>query len=179
LLTKKQMRVLILVYITTFALFACSSKTQFQSQIVQPHAVVKERLNHPFGTILKMDVEIFDGDSTYEKGNSGNYFMKILRIEDSVITDTIILPFKDETGNFPVDNFSLYKKLNGKEPGSLASIEIDKIKHQYVEKRFRIAAYESGEFAGLPNGFNDYQEERADKSFHFKNYLVVIGIPEK
>ncbi|QNA46432.1 hypothetical protein [Lacibacter sediminis] len=173
------MRVLIMVYITTFALFACSPKTQLQSQMAQPHPMVKERLNHPFGTILKMDVEIFDGDSTYEKGNSGNYFMKILRIEDSIITDTIILPFKDETGSFPADDFSLYKKLYHKETGTLTSIEINKMKLQYVEKRFRIAAYESGEFTGLPNGYNNYQEERADKSFHFKNYLVVIGIPKK
>lgn len=173
------MRVLIIFSIIAVALFACSSKSEPQSQMLQPHISVKERLNHPFGTILKMDIEIFDGDSTYEKGNSGNYFMRILRIEDSVISDTIILPFQDERGSFPADDFSLYKKLYHKETGTLTSIEINKMKLQYVKKRFRIAAYESGEFTGLPNGYNNYQEERADKGFHFKNYLVVIGIPEK
>ncbi|RXK60565.1 hypothetical protein ESA94_08845 [Lacibacter luteus] len=107
------------------------------------------------------------------------FLLKIIRIEDSVINDTLILPFKDETDELPSDDFELYELLHNKPTGSLSSDVIDSMKRNYVGKRFRIAAYETGEFAGLPDGYEEYQDTKAGQDFHFRNYLTVIGIIKK
>ncbi len=163
---------LISFFVTVF-ISSCSQRVE-KSTIVQQQ-LTKGVLNHPFGTILKMDVEIFDGDKLELKGNEGIYLLRIIRIEDSVLNDQLLLPFEDETDSFPKNDFELYEQLNGKTTGSLSSEEITKMEQTYVGKRFRIAAYESGKFTGLPDGYNKYLDERSDKGFYFKNYLIVIG----
>ena len=166
-------KITVISVLVTVLLIACS-QTGNKSAAVQQQ-LAKGRLNYPFGTILKLDVEIVDGDDLQLKESSGKYLLNVLRIEDSVINDTLIIPFEDETGLFPKDDFELYEHLNDKTTGSLSPDEITKMEQHYAGKRFRIAAYESGKFTGLPDGYNEYLDERAGKSFHFQNYLIVIG----
>lgn len=136
---------------------------------------IKEDLKHHFGTLLKIEVEIFDGDLTQRKEYEGIYLFKIKTVDNKQTTDTILMRFRDETGKFPTDAFELYKYLYGKNAGSISSEQADKMKREYVGKVFSIVAYESGEFTGMPEGYSEYQGEKADMDFHFQNYLVVVA----
>lgn len=167
--------IILLILFSTAIFSACFPKKERKDRLLQQHALVKERLNYPFGTILKMDVEIFDGDELHLKGREGKYLFKIIRVEDSILNDPLLIPFEDETGLFPTDDFELYEHLNDKTTGSISSDEAAKMKLHYAGKRFRIAAYESGKFTGLPDGYNEYLDERTGKNFHFENYLIVIS----
>lgn len=164
---------LLILFSTTLSAYL--PKKERKDRSLQQQASVKERLHYPFGTILKIDVEIVDGDELHLKGRGGKYLFKIVRIEDSILNDPLLIPFEDETGLFPTNDFELYEHLNGKTTGSISSDEAAKMKQHYAGKRFRIAAYESGKFTGLPDGYNEYLDERTDKNFHFENYLIVIG----
>ncbi len=163
------------VFFATIICGSCSSKTTEKQIPKIPSTSVEVLLNRPLGTLVKLQVEVFDGDLTQQKQYEGEYLFKIKSIDNKQTTDTILMSFKDETGKFSTNDFELYKNLYGKDTGILSSTQVDKMKKEYVGKVFNIVAYETGEFSGIPDGYFDYQPIRADMPFHFKNYLVVIS----
>jgi hypothetical protein len=155
------------------AIFTCiCTKTTFGQNDV------KARLNHPFGTLLKMKVEIVDGDILNKKYYQGSFLFKIKSIDSTGLPEAIMMEFKDETGKFPNGVFQLYKYVKGKEAGVISSEETTQLKKGYVGKQFMIVAYETGEFTGIPKEYFKYQPVRQDLSFHFKNYLIVVAVAE-
>lgn len=141
----------------------------------KPDCPVNELLKHPLGTLLKMEIEIFDGNLTQRKEYQGAYLFKIKTVDNQQLADTLLMTFKDETGKFPTNDFELYKYLYGRNIGSISSGQVDKMKKKYVGKVFHIVAYETGGFTGVPKGYFEYQPIRTDQEFHFQNYLVVVG----
>lgn len=135
---------------------------------------IKEKLGHPFGTILKMNVEIIDGESLNDKVHRSDFLFKIKSVDGKRIHENYILEFSDETGHFPNNDFKLYKYLYGKETGSLSGAEIDKMKKQYAGRTFDILAYETGEFTGIPRGNYDCEIPRQGTGFYFKNYVIAV-----
>lgn len=144
-----------------------------------PVASIKEKLNVPFGTIVKMKVEIVDGDELRMKGYTGLFLFRVLSVSDKKLTKAAIIEFTDETGKFPNEMFGLYKYLYGKATGSLSSKEEEIMKKKYVGKVFEIIGYETGGFIGEPVDYYKYQETKQNWSFHFRNYLIVIGLANK
>jgi hypothetical protein len=154
----------------------CSSTTTTSKPDVEKASLsFKADLKHPFGTLLKIEVEVFDGDLTARKEYEGVYLFKIKTIENKQPADTLLMRFRDDTGKFPTNDFELHKYLFGRDTGSISSDQVDKMKKEYAGKVFNIVAYESGEFAGFPKGYFEYQEEKAGMDFHFQNYLVVVA----
>ncbi len=145
------------------------------SQIDSLKSTIKTELKLPFGTITKLEVQIFDGNLLQTKESEGVYLFKIISINGILQTDTLLMTFMDETKSFAKDNFELYKLLYKKEIGTLSQKDIVRMKKAYVDKKYKIMAYETGQFLGIPKNYFKYQPVRADLNFHFKNYLIVVS----
>jgi hypothetical protein len=136
---------------------------------------IKEKLNHPFGTLLNLTVQIIDGDSVDSKGLASDFVFRIKSIDSIELSDTILMEFVDETGKLPKDVIELSKYLYGDDRG-ISSFDADKeMKKKYVGKQFNVVAYETGGFRGIPNGYFKYQPIRQDVGFGFNNYLIVVA----
>jgi len=133
------------------------------------------KLGIPFGTIAKLEAEIYDGGSLRMKAYEGAYLLKINYINEKKIKGAIVLPFTDETGTLANDDFSLYKLIYKKKTDSLGEAQLNKMKEKYVGKKLRLMAYETGHFTGIPKGYFKYRPIRADVGFFFENYLVVVA----
>jgi hypothetical protein len=139
------------------------------------NASVTPKLNVPFGTIVKLEIEIYDGDSLQMKAYEGTYLFKINAVNGVLQRETLIMSFQDETEELAIDNFQLYKLTSGKTANSVSSQQSAKMKKNYVGKKFTLMAYETGQFAGIPNDYFKYRPVTAGKSFYFQNYLVVVA----
>lgn len=162
-------------------LFLISNLYFGQKQIQNSSSVIKENLDYPFGTLLKLKVEIVDGTDLKLKAMEGRYLIKIKEVNDIPADKPFIMEFIDDSGEFPTEDFSLYKKLYKIEAEHDFSLDdIKKMQKDYVGKTFIVLAYETGKFVGIPNE-SDYVRKkvnlprlmRQDVSFQFKNYLVI------
>ncbi|HMC98693.1 MAG TPA: hypothetical protein VKH37_01020 [Ferruginibacter sp.] len=136
---------------------------------------VKEWLPVPFGTIVKMTVEIVNGEKLNDKYHQSDFLFKVKTVDSVLLTKEVVIDFKDETSKFPGDEFALYKYLYGKDTGVITSPASKQMKKKYVGQEFTIMAYETGEFSGVPNGYFKYQPVRQDFGFHFRHYLIVVS----
>lgn len=167
-----------LVFILILIGLGSYSQTPYPSGSYQgdsSKASISTKLNIPFGTIAKLDVEIYDGDSLLRKGYGGIYLMKINSVNDKQLIDTLLMAFEDETEELANDNFELYKLIYGKKANSISNIQIDKMKKTYVGKKLTLMAYETGRFAGMPDNYFEYRPLRAGSGFHFENYLIIVS----
>ncbi|WBV52823.1 hypothetical protein [Chryseobacterium gambrini] len=152
-----------------------------QNHISNSSSVIKENLDYPFGTLVKLKVEIVDGTDLKLKAMEGRYLINIIEVNDIPVDKPFIMEFIDDSGEFPTEDFSLYKKLYKIEAEHDFSLDdIKKMQKDYVGKTFIVLAYETGKFVGIPNE-SDYVRKkvnlprlmRQDVSFQFKNYIVI------
>ena len=159
-----------IVYIFFISLVTCCKSTKVESSSNQ----IKEKLEHPFGTALKMTIEIVRGELLDAVYYGSSYVLKIKSVEGKSVGGNVILDFEDKTGHFPRNGFDLHKYLYGKEVGSMGRDTEERMNKEYVGRTYEVIAYESGEFTGIPNGYSNYIEPVADFGFHFKNYIVIV-----
>jgi hypothetical protein len=164
-----------LKYIFVTLLVVLTVKTSFGQDTTGPKQVIKARLTVPFGTLAKMSVEIVDGNELNEKGHQSSFLLRVKSIDNTPLSKPIIIEFKDETGNFPTDDFELYKHLYGKKTRTISSKETEKMKKKYVGRQFNIVAYETGGFTGIPDDYFKYQPVKQDYEFHFRHYIIVVA----
>ena len=167
----------ILVVILLIAVFKVSAQTK--QATVSAHDsmanTISPMLGIPFGTIAKLEAEVVDGDGLRIKAFEGVYLLKINTVNGRVMHDTLVLPFTDETGSLASDNFELYQYVTGKTATSLPGADIEKMKKNYIGKKLVLMAYETGKFTGLPKDYSKYRPIKADRTFHFEHYLVVVA----
>ncbi|MCS3869202.1 hypothetical protein J3D55_002118 [Chryseobacterium ginsenosidimutans] len=162
-------------------LFVLISTIFFGQNQTENSLLIKENLDFPFGTIVKMKVEIIDGASLNLKALQGQYLIKIKEINDKSLEKPVIMEFVDESREFPTNNFALYELLYEKEvENGLSSDKIAEMNKNYVGKIVVVLGYESGKFTGSPNkseyvktNVNSFQLVNQDYGFHFKNYIVI------
>lgn len=95
-----------------------------------------EKLNQPFGTILTLQVEIYDGDKLKDVFHQGTYLFKIKSVDSVLLPTPILMEFKDETDDyFPTQDFELYKYFYEIDTGVLSGQDVKKIKRKYVGQR--------------------------------------------
>jgi hypothetical protein len=167
--TKTAIMKYILYLFFIFMCCFCSASAQDTSLTIHPY------LKKPFGNIVKLEVEIVDGESLQEKYYQSSFLFRVFSVDSVALALPVVMEFKDETGRFPDDIFNLHRFLYKKKTGSINEDKAARMKKEYVGKRFYIMAYETGEFRGLPNGYFKYQPVRQDFGFHFKRYLVVVA----
>lgn len=147
-----------------FSLVGNSSKTSLTA-----------KLGIPFGTIAKLEAEIYDGDNLPRKGYEGSYLLKVIAVNGKIIKGTILLGFIDETKTLANEDSSLYRLIYKKEPPELSEAQVNKMKKMYVGKKLTLMAYETGHFTGIPKGPSKYIPIRQDVFFCFQHYLMVVA----
>lgn len=163
------------IFLIVAIIASFTAKTALGQDTIRPNQAIKERLIVPFGTLVKMKAEIVDGAELNDKAHQASFLFSIKSVDSILLPKPILIEFKDETGNFPVDDFELYKYLYGKKTGTISSKESEKMKKKYAGKEFNIVGYETGEFTGIPDGYFKYQPVRQDYGFHFRHYIIVVA----
>ncbi|MFV0531158.1 MAG: hypothetical protein ACK5MD_06935 [Flavobacteriales bacterium] len=169
---------IIQILLLTLSLTNCYAQNKVESSNYK----IIEKLNFPFGTLVRLTIEVIDGKNLRLKALQSEYLIKIIEVNDVKIESPLIIEFIDKTGEFPENNFKLYKLLYGNEMGSLSSDMIKKMNKSYVGKKFSVLAYESGKFTGNPNK-SDYVKDtissfeliRQDTNFLFKNFIIITS----
>jgi UDP-glucose 6-dehydrogenase len=133
------------------------------------------KLGIPFGTIAKLEAEIYDGYNFHDKGHEDMYLLKINSINGKIIKGILILPFDDETKTLANDVFSLYELIYKKKADEISEAQLAKMKKQYVGKKVTIMAYETGDFIGMPQNYQKYRLIRQDRGFIFMHNLIVVA----
>ena len=146
-----------------------------QEPVESSSAAVTAKLLIPFGTIAKLEAEVYDGNLLHRKGYEGIYLLKIISVNDRKINDTLLLTFIDETEKFATDDVELYKMTFGKTTHSITDAQKNDMKKNYVGTKLTLMAYETGRFTGMPNDYFKYRPVSGDKSFHFHNYLIIVS----
>ena len=152
-----------------------ATMSAFGQDTTRPKEMIEEKLAIPFGTIRKMNIVIVDGDQLRDKAHQGSFLFSVKSVDSTTFLNPVTIEFKDETGKFPRDEFELYKYLHGKKATTLSAKQSEEMKKKYVGKEFTVAAYETGEFTGLPENYFKYQPVRQDYGFHFRHYIIVVA----
>ena len=136
--------------------------------------VLTAKLGIPFGTIAKVEAEIFYGGKIPQKQYEDVYLLKIKSVNGKIFNKTLLLRFEDETGTLANDESSLYKLFYKNEADSLTETQIIQMNKKYVGKKLTLMAYETGHFRGMPHNYLNYRPI-ADLFFCFEHYLVIVS----
>ncbi|MEP4908056.1 MAG: hypothetical protein ABJP80_12375 [Algibacter sp.] len=137
----------------------------------------KSTLNFPYGTVLEMKVKILDGYHLGRSKGYGHYMMKVLEINGESVDKSLIFEFDNsyQYNEFPSNNTELHKYLYNEEVSIITNEMRLEMEKQYVGKVYNIAAYESGKFIGIPDGWGKYRQVPGGiKGLVFKNHLVIV-----
>jgi len=170
----------------TFALLCLWTKSQIRLGYSLPDdsskIILTAKLGIPFGTISKLEVEVFDGENLHRKAYVGTYVLKINSINNKLVSDTLLLRFTDETETLASDDFALYQLVYKKKGSFVSSEQQEKAKKRYVGKKFLVTAYETGQFTGTPDKYFDYKPFKpgiphffATHRFLFEHSLVIVS----
>ena len=66
--------------------------------------------------------------------------------------------------------------MYGNDSGRNSDEAYNSMKKNYVGKKFKVIAFETGSFTGVPDGYFDYQPIAQTTGFYFKNALVVVAL---
>lgn len=178
------MRQTLLILPTLFFCLAGTSQKRLDVSFPKKSAVtsIQTKLNIPFGTISKLEVEIFDGDSLVRMGYMRCYMLKVNSVNGKAIKDTLLLKFVDESETIANDDKTLSALTYGKEIDSLTEKQIYEMKKKYVGKKFKVMAYEIGQFEGVPDKYFDYKPVTpgipqffANRGFLFVHSLIIVS----
>ena len=139
-----------------------------------------EKLDHPYGTIVTLQVEIVDGDLLKDLLHSGFFLFRIKAINDTILTHPILMEFRDRTfldsAHLPNDIIQLYDYMYGIDSSLSARSSQNTLllKSKYVGREFTVVGYESGGFTGSPLGIWKYQIV-TNVPFHFKHFFIIIA----
>lgn len=147
---------------------------------------IQTKLNIPFGTIAKLEVGIYDGDSVKLVAYQSCYMLKVNSVNGKVVRDTLLLKFIDENETLANDNRGLSAITYGKSIDSLTDTQFYEMKEKYLGKKFTVMAYEIGQFSVVPNKYFDYKPSVpgiphifANRGFFFEHSLVIVSILTK
>lgn len=140
-----------------------------------PKISLTAKLGIPFGTIAKLEAEIYDGANFRYKFYEDTYLLKINSVNGKIIKGTLFLPFTDETKTLANEIFSLYRLIYKKEPPELSEAQVNKMKKMYMGKKVTLMAYETGGFIGMPVDYGKYRPLNQDIGFCFRHYLIVVS----
>ena len=176
------MRKTLLFLSTFFLLLSCKSSfyegmtPMEKAYYTLPGHGFKAELGHPFGTLLKLRIEIVDGQEYSHKGSRSSYLMRVLEVNGKPMEEILLFEFDNHyTPEFATNAFELYKNIYRTETGSIDSKQRTEMNKQYVGKKYTILAYESGRYSGLARDYGKYTIAPGGQyQFHFKSYLMVV-----
>lgn len=176
--------VAIAAFILTF-LSACHSSG---SEIVHPTTVLdlNERrvlgeLGIPLGQAAMLEAVIVSGNELGGKAEAGRYFLRVDALDGKAIASAPVLAFTIPgfaDVQLANDAFSLHAIKMGQTASHLDSIQVKSLEEEYVGRRVKILAYETGGFSGIPFKWPDADVGVLpiwqDSEFQFASRLVVL-----
>ena len=179
-----KMKQILLILINLSLSLAANSQKRLDLSFPKKSALtsIQTKLNIPFGTIAKLEVEIYYGDSLVRIGYMGCYMLKVNSVNGKVIRDTLLLKFIDENETLANDDNTLSALTYSKAIDSLTEKQFHEMKKKYVGKKFKVMAYEIGQFEGVPDKYFDYKpiipgvpQFFANRGFLFVHSLVIVS----
>lgn len=98
------------IYFLTFLIIVCNYAFSIDSDTTKLDCDCQPALKIPFRTIINLEVQIVDGCELMRKSFQDKYLLKVVSINGIPQNDSIIMSFKDETGQFPKIILSCTKK---------------------------------------------------------------------
>jgi hypothetical protein len=178
------MRQILLMLLNLSLSFAGKSQKRLDLSFPKKSALtsIQTKLNIPFGTIAKLEVEIFDGDSLVRMGYMGCYLLKVNSVNGKVIKDSLLLKFIDESETLANDDNILSALTYSKALDSISEKQFYEMKKKHVGKKFKVMAYEIGQFEGVPDKYFDYKpiisgipHIFSNRGFLFVHSLVIVS----
>ena len=119
----------------------------------EQEVTIKEKLGYPFGTIVNIEAVVTNGDDIPAKAYQGKYLLKVKAVNKNKIEYPVTMFFTDESG----------------------MLETDSLLNILVNKKINLVVYETGQFKGIPEGYDKYQLLRQDFLFGFHHNLIVLA----
>lgn len=170
---------LVLFFFSTGA-FAGDQKVITVEQLSKSEVKVIGRLGVPLGEVATLEVTVFDGAELGGKYFDGKYLLKVTSVNGVTMKDPPIMQFSiRDFGKFNLSKklakgpFELYQIKHGRKTGSLSTEQINELKKGYIGKQFRLKAYETGGFQGIPS-LPKEASVWADVGFSFSTSLVLL-----
>jgi len=182
--------------LVTFVLFLIVQMPVVMSQEV-PKEISVDALNHVnvvgrigvhLGKAVVIDVVLAANDQSGTKESSGRYFLKVAAVDGVLLQGNVFMPFAvrgskvDDDDPFtsasfsiPSDAFELYRLKNGRKAKELSSNEISELEKGFIGKEYKLLAYETGGYSGLPKDLPTHYPIWQDHGFAFTTYLMILG----
>lgn len=134
------------------------------------------RTGVPLGKVVVMEVKIVAGDE-HGKSTRGEYFLEVNAADGVRLAKPVTIAF--DTHEFlryrlPEVPFNLYKK-NARRDAVPSDEEIRDNEKGFVGKPFKLFAYETGSFAGLPYGLPRGTPVPQGHGFIFVTHVELLG----
>lgn len=134
------------------------------------------RTGVPLGKVVVMDVTIVTGDEN-RKPTRGEYFLEVTTADGVRLENAVTIAFETQEflrNRLPEIPFDLYEK-NTRREAVPSDEEIRENNRGFVGKPFKLFAYETGSFAGLPYGLPPGTAVPQGHSFVFVTHVVLLG----
>ena len=134
------------------------------------------RTGVPLGKVVVMEVTIVAGDEN-GKATNGEYFLEVTAADGVRLAKPVTIAFDTKEflrNRLPEVPFNLYKK-NVRRDAVPSDEQIRENEKGFVGKPFKLFAYETGHFAGLPYGLPRGTPVPQGHGFIFVTRVTLLG----
>ena len=134
------------------------------------------RTGVPLGKVVVMEVTIVAGDEN-RKSTRGEYFLEVAAADGVRLPKPVTIAFETQEflrNRLPEVPFNLYK-MNARRDAVPSDEQIRENEKGFVGKPFKLFAYETGYFAGLPYGLPSGTPVPQDHDFTFVTHVTLLG----
>ena len=152
------------------------------------HVNIVGRIGVHLGKAVVIDVVVAADDQSGSKASEGHYFLQVKTVDGVPLKTKVFMQFEVRGGNLhgddpfgggsfsiPTNSFELYRLKNGRNAKELSSNEIRELEKGFIGKQYKLLAYETGMFSGIPKALPTNYPVWQDRGFSFSSYLVVLG----
>jgi hypothetical protein len=135
-------------------------------------------LGLPLGTVAEIRVTVFAGRELRMKRYDGEYLLRVTHVNGNELSEPQFVEFgvpaflRKGLARTPHE---LYEIRHGRKAASLDDRQIERLERGYVGKEFKLTAYETGRFDGIPSNWPSDVPMWADHGFGFSTSLVVLA----
>jgi len=160
---------------------ATAGKERILASDLNGRYTVIGRLGVPLGTAVLIEGEIVSGADLNDKVHQSDYLLRVRKVGDQPLADPITMdfvcpPYAPANGEMPRDTFERYESVHHKKASRLYEDDIKALNEGYVGETFRILAYESGRFGGMPRDLPPDMPLWQDFGWHFHTCLEVLVV---
>ena len=156
------------------------------------HVNIVGRIGVHLGKAVVVDVVVSNDDQSNSKAAQGHYFLEVKTVDGVPLKSKVFMRFEVRGGNtddddlfgggagsgafrIPTNSYELYRLKHGRQATELSSKDISELEKGFIGRQYRLLAYETGGYSGLPKGLPTHYPVWQDHGFAFSSYLMVLG----